>query len=237
MKLQTAKRQAALGSMVRAHEFELRNQRRVFSLEAGETFLRRAVSLDAANQKRCSENQGEQRGQEARKGDVNRGEEDHDQADPGRDGERNQEDHAHPEAVFPRRGLIAEQLLDEMLGVLGAEDPEAVNTRLDKKGTSHVRMVSQQAVVLSKGAFRAREDEPAGGHRKFLDHLGLDRATFELPGNTLIDVGVERVSTISIRRDPAGPALPVQPLEDLDGAALEQAFKVSWERTGIEQDH
>src|SRR5271157_5364068 len=184
-KLQTAKRQAALGSMVRAHEFELRNQRRVFALEAGETFLRRAVSLEAANQKRGSENQAEQRGQEARKGDVNRGEEDHDQADPGRDGERNQQDHAHPEAVFPWRGLLAEQLLDEMLGVLGAEDAEAVNTRPDKKRTSHVRMATEEAVVLSKCVFRAREDEPAGGNMKFLDRLGLDRATVELPGNTL----------------------------------------------------
>src|SRR5271157_1272990 len=222
--------------MVWVHEFELRNQRRVFALEAGETLLRRAVSLEAANQKRRGENQGEQRGQEARKGDVNRGEEDHDQADPGREGERNQEDHAHPEAVFPRRGLIAEQLLDEMLGVLGAEDPEAVNARLDRKGTSHVRMVSQQAVVLAKGVFRASKDEPAGGHRKFVDRLGLDRATFELPGNPLIDVGVERASAISIHRDPADLAFPVQPLEDLGGAGLEKACKVSRERTGIEQE-
>src|SRR5208283_5404814 len=103
-------------SMGRAHEFELRNERRVFTLEAGESLLRRAVSLEAADQKGRSENQGEQRGQEARKGDVNRGEKDHDQADPGRDGERNQQDHAHPEAVFQWRRLIAEQLLDEMLG-------------------------------------------------------------------------------------------------------------------------
>src|SRR5271157_583254 len=124
-----------------------------------------------------------------------------------------------------------------MLGVVSAEDHEAVDSRLDKKGTSHVRMVSQQAVVLSKGVFRAREDEPAGGNRKFLDRLGLDRAPFELPGNTLVDVGVERVSTISIHRDPADLAFPVQPLEDLGGAGLEQAFKVSRERTGIEQDH
>ena len=123
-----------------------------------------------------------------------------------------------------------------MLGVLGAEDPEAVNSWLNKKGTTHVRMVTEEAVVLSKGVFRAREDEPAGGHMEFLDRLGLDRATFELPGYTLIDVGVERVSAISIHRDPADPALLGQPLEDLDGAALEQAFKVSRERTGIEQE-
>src|SRR5208283_5238335 len=122
-----------------------------------------------------------------------------------------------------------------MLGVMGAEDPEAVDSRLDKKGTSHVRVVSQQAVVLSKGVFRAREDEPAGENSKFLDRLGLDRAPFELPGNTL-DVGVERVSAISIHRDPADLAFPVQPLEDLGGAGLEQAFKVSRERTGIEQE-
>src|SRR5208337_14513 len=123
-----------------------------------------------------------------------------------------------------------------MLGVLGAEDPEVVNSWLNKKRTSHVRMATEEAVVLSKGVFRAREDEPAGGNMKFLDRLGLDRATVELPGNTLIDVGVERVCTISIRRDPARPAFPVQPLEDLDGAAQEQAFKVSRERTGIEQE-
>src|SRR5271166_2388490 len=123
-----------------------------------------------------------------------------------------------------------------MLGVLGAEDPEAVNSWLNKKGTTHVRMVSEEAVVLSKGVFRAREDEPAGGYMEFLDRLGLDRATFELPGNSLIDVGVERVSAITIRRDPAGCALSGQSLENLDGAALEQAFKVSRERTGIEQE-
>ncbi len=123
-----------------------------------------------------------------------------------------------------------------MLGVLGAEDPEAVNSWLNKKGTTHVRMVTEEAGVLSKGVFQAREDEPAGGNGKFLDRLVLDRATFELPGNTLIDVGVERVSAISIHRDPASPAFPVQPLEDLDGAALEQAFEVSRERAGIEQE-
>src|SRR5271157_5206734 len=123
-----------------------------------------------------------------------------------------------------------------MLGVMGAEDPEAVDSRLDKKGTSHVRVVSQQAVVLSKGVFRAREDELAGENSKFLDRLGLDRAPFELPGNTLIDVGVERVSAISIHRDPADLAFPVQPLEDLGGAGLEQACKVSRKRTGIEQE-
>ena len=49
---QTAKPQAVFRSLVRAPEFELRNQRRVFSLEAGETFLRQAVGLEAANQKR-----------------------------------------------------------------------------------------------------------------------------------------------------------------------------------------
>ena len=123
-----------------------------------------------------------------------------------------------------------------MLGVLGAEESEAVNSWLNKKGTTHVRMVTKEAVVLSKGVFRAREDEPAGGHMEFLDRLELDCTAFELPGNSLIDVGVERVSTISIRRDPAGPALPGQSLENLDGAALEPAFKVSRERTGIEQE-
>ena len=48
----TAEPKAAFRSMIWAHEFELRNQRRMFSLEAGETFLRRAVGLEAANQKR-----------------------------------------------------------------------------------------------------------------------------------------------------------------------------------------
>ena len=87
--------------------------------------------------------------------------------------------------------MIAKQLLYEMLGVLGAEDPEAVNSWLNKKGTTHVRMVTEEAVVLSKGVFRAREDEPAGGYMEFLDRLVIDCTTFELPGNSLIDVGVE----------------------------------------------
>jgi len=127
-------------------------------------------------------------------------------------------------------------LLDELLGVLGAEDPEAVNSGLDRKRTSHVRVLSQEAVVLSKSVFRAREDEPAGGYLKFLDRLRLDRATFEFPGDTLIDVGVEQVSAISIRGDPAGPALAVQPFKNLDRAGPEQAFKLLRERTRIEQE-
>src|SRR5271166_50403 len=129
---------------------------------------------------------------------------------------------------------MAEQVLDEMLGVLGAEDLEVVNTRLDKKRTSHVRMAAQEAVVLAKGVFRAREHEPTGGNRELFNRLGLGRAAFELPGNTLVDVGMERVSTISIHCNPASPALPVQPFEDLCRVALEPAFKVSWKRTGIE---
>ena len=108
---------------------------------------------------------------------MHRGEEDHDQADPGGDGQRNQQDHAVPEAVLPRRCSIAKQLLDEVLGVLCAKSLEAVNTGRNKKGTSHVRMVAEEAVVLSKGVFRARKDEPAGGHMKFADRLGLDRTT------------------------------------------------------------
>ena len=38
--------------MVGSDKFELRSHRRVFPLEAGESFLRRAVGLEAADQKR-----------------------------------------------------------------------------------------------------------------------------------------------------------------------------------------
>ena len=71
-------------------------------------------------------------------------------------------------------------------------------------------MVTEKTVVVAKRALRPRKDKPATGHTEVVMRLGRDHTSFQLPGDTLTDIGVQQVFTVTFGRDPAEFPFPTQ---------------------------
>src|SRR5262249_41775528 len=154
--------------------------------------------LHAEEQKRRTRKKPKEREQGPQPRDSMAVEEDDHEADPGCDREGNENTLAGPEPVLPARSLLPQVGIDGVFGVVHPKECQPVQSRLNLEGTSHMGIVAEETVVVSKGILRSCEVKLAAADLKSWNHRGLERVSPEVLGNQLVDVDVNSKCAIPL---------------------------------------